>query len=217
MKKLVIALVMALFLLTGMAVHAEDEFGMGYIWVHSAHSDSDQFSMGNNNSDGWGISMHFDKDFGWKSELSKNNIIGLNPGIEADYIRWTKTKNGWQEKCKAYRYEKTETLGVGNNCWGCENEKYERSSNHVDSFFAFATLKPYWQIYNDFKLFGKGGAGYELSDGSKDDFAVTFGGGLQYQWTPGFVLSAEWSEIYTNPGGDYKRWDTAMFKAVMWF
>ena len=202
MKKL-ICFVLVLVMVGWFAgpVMAQQQMGLGGIWIEGAHSDNGDFAMENDGPNGWGINAFYDAE-GWKKKVSDGHALGIAPGLDYKYLRWTKTNNAYREVCEPrfYEYDNLEY------CPNCENEKYKKSTEKVNSQILSGTLKPYWE-YKDFRLFGIGGVGIEVENSDDADLALTAGIGAQYFFTKNLGLSVSAQEVYSNPTDDYKRWD----------
>jgi len=215
MLKKLVALVLGLVLVSGIPALAADQLTLGGAWVQGAHSEDGKYSMNNSDSDlSWGVMLSYDKDLKWKKQVSNNNALGIDPGLTYLYLRWNKGNNAYREVCSP-RYSKDGDCEVAWN--GCENEKYKKSSESVNSHFGFVTLKPYWEIYKDFRFYAHMGVGYEISDGSKNEDAVMGGAGMQYMWNKNLGTSLAWYEVFSNPTGAYKRWDAVVLSGVLTF
>lgn len=199
MKKVVLLVMVLCFAPLALA----DEIGVGGIWITGAHSQTNDDSMDN---DSWGIDAHYDKDMDWEKQVSPNHVLGIVPGMNYKYLRWTKNHNK-----KRMKYSPTDWDCV-RECPGvpvtATSENYTESEKINTQILAF-TLKPFWEIHN-WRLFAVGGAGIEVSDSDDGEFAVLFGGGIQYMFTERFGTSLAWNEIYSNPTGEYRRWETAV-------
>lgn len=215
MLKKLVALVLGLVLVSGVPALAADQFTLGGVWVQGAHSDDGKYSMNNGGSDlSWGVMLSYDKDLKWKKQVNNNNALGIDPGLTYLYLRWDKGNNAYREVCSPRYF----TSGDCEVAWNdCENEKYKKSTESVDSHFGFVTLKPYWEIHKDFRLFAHMGIGYEVSNGSKNEDAVMGGAGMQYMWNKNLGTSLAWYEVYSNPTGAYKRWDAVVLSGVLTF
>jgi len=217
MKKVVVALLVSLFLLSGVPAFA-NELGFGGLWLEGAHSDDSSYAMENEGGNGYGIAAHFDKDMGWKKQLSENNALGIDPGMAYRYIRWH--KNTKESNTLLYRKGTTKTVA----CLSCDDYTtvYVPSSStkteHVNSHFGFVTLKPYWEIYKDFRLFGAVGLGYEFADDDDgDNMATLTEVGMSYMFTSDLGLSASYGSIFSDPRGDFRRFDTVVGEIVWRF
>jgi hypothetical protein len=215
MKKFVVALVMALFLLGGLPVHA-DQLGLGGAWVEGDQS--------------WGVHMNYDKDMGWHKN-TKHLTFGLDPSMQLFYLHWTKTTNKEETVKDGYTgcYER---CSPGMECvmicepmpmyddfqeWPTKKRTKKSYQNEtVHSLIAGVGPKAYVE-YGRFRLYGLGAVGYALQDGAEDDVAVIAQGGISCQFTKSFGMSLDHSEIWVTPNGDYDRFDVTSLNAVLWF
>jgi len=211
MKRL-ICLVLVLLVVGWIApVMAADQIGLGGIWIKGAHSDSGKFAMENEGDNGWGINAFYDKDMGWIKKVSEDHAFGLDPGMDYKYLRWTKSYN--KERTLQYR---------GVICKACQDypvttikEQY-RENEKVNSQILSGTVKPFWQ-YKDFRLFGIGGVGIEVEESDNANLAVTYGAGLQYYLSKHLGLTVSAQEVYSNPTGNFKRWDLVVANVLYRF
>jgi hypothetical protein len=186
-KKLLITLALSLSLIATSAF--ADELGIGGVLV-DGHSDTGSYGMNNEGAQSWGIMSHFDKDKGWKKQISTNSAVGIDPGLAYMYFRWTKNHNLTRTKERHI-------------------QKYTREEN-VNSHIVAITLKPYLEIYKDFRLFTVGGMGWEFADDDGDDMTVMGGVGMQYMFTKNFGTSLSQYVVYTDPTGNYRRFDATV-------
>jgi hypothetical protein len=171
-----------------------DKVSLGGTYVSTAHSDSTEYCMNNEGDTSWGAMLSYHKDMGWKTNLTDNNIVGIDPGLSYNYINWNKTYNKWDDEGRKYR-DKTES---------------------VNSHIVAAVLRPYWKMYNKFSVFVEGAYGLELSDDGNDN-AAYYGGGLEYKFNDSFGVSVATYTIYSNPNASYKRWETVTTSFVWEF
>ena len=214
MKKLLcFVLVMVMVGWFASPVMAQQQIGLGGAWIQGAHSDNGEFAMENDGSDGWGINAFYDAE-GWKKKVSEGHSFGITPGLDYKYLRWTKTNNAYREVCEDFKWnEDPYPQGDREWCPRCENEKYKKSTEKVNSQILSGTLKPFWE-YKDFRLFGIGGVGIEVENSDDADLALTAGIGAQYFFTKNLGLSVSAQEVYSNPTDDYKRWDLVVGNLV---
>jgi len=211
MKKLICLMLVMVLIGWVSPVMAKDQLGVGGVWIEGAHSDDGKFAMENDGPNGWGINAFYDADLGWVKKVSTNHSFGIDPGIDYIYLRWTKTNNAYREVCESieYDYYRGDELCQGR----CENEKYKKSTEKVNSQILSGTLKPYWE-YKDFRLFGIGGVGIEIENSDDADLAVTGGLGIQYYFTENIGLTVSAQEVFSNPTGKYERWDLVVSNLV---
>lgn len=206
MKKVVLFLMVVLMVLCWSPVMAQDQLGVGGLWIAGAHSDSGDYAMENEGSDGWGLFAHYDIE-GWTLVMKKNWEIGIDPGMSYHYLRWTKSHNKEEERCSPRFYH--QDSGPSEDYWGCSTAHWQENEK-VNSQIIAATLKPYLEIKDDFRLFAVSGAGMEVADDGEDNFAVYGGFGAQYFFSKNLGLSVQYHEIYSNPTNDYRRWNTVI-------
>jgi hypothetical protein len=205
MKKLIcVVLMLVMILCFTPLTMAQNQIGFGGLWVAGAHSDSGDYAMENEGKDGWGIFAHYDNDADWTLIMKKNWEIGVDPGMSYHYIQWTKNHNKEEERCEFEKYREYDNVECQG--YGCSTARWQENEN-VNSQIIAATLKPYLQIKDDFRLFTVGGAGMEIADDGEDNFAVYGGVGAQYFFTKNLGLSVQYHEIYSNPTDDYRRWN----------
>ncbi len=207
MKKVMLLLV-CLILLIGWSPVMADQIGAGGIYIFGAHSDTGDFAMENEGKNGWGLTAHYDMDKGWKKQLSKNHALGIEPGIDYKYLKWTKSNN---KERTTWRYDK-----YRDEVPRLITEQY-RESEKISSQIVSVTLKPYWEIYKDFRVVGITGVGWELADGCDDDVAITLGGSMQYYFSEQVGTSLSIEEVYSNPTGEYKRWELVTLRLLYRF
>jgi hypothetical protein len=181
-----------------------DQIGLGGIHILRAHSDNGDFAMENEGNHGWGLAAHYDADKGWKKLLSKNHAVGIEPGLDYKYLRWTKSYNKERTLWDSYKHEFDECDGP---CRDYKTTEKYRENVKIDSQIVSITLKPYWEIYQDFRVVGITGVGWEFADGCDDGVAATVGGAMQYYFTKDFGTSLSMEQVYSNPTGEYKRWE----------
>ncbi len=213
MWKKIVALALGIFMMVTPVM--ADEFGMGGAYV-SGHSEDKDYAV---NNDGYGVAAHFDKDMGWQKRFSENNAVGIDPGMAYFYLRWekdtdkTRTKKSSYNGCRDPKFECEPFYPNGDWNTLTYTEKYSETE-WVNSHFLGVTLKPYWEIYKDFRLFGHAGPGYEFADDNDGDaFAVLTGFGAQYMWTENFGTSLSHNKIWSDPFGDNhgRRFDATVF------
>lgn len=210
MKKILTLVVCLLVLLAWTTVRA-DEVGFGGL-IMDGHSKDNDYSV----NDGWGLIGHFDKD-GMRTQASENHAFGLDPGVLTMYFNWKKKEK--DKTCddfyRGYPIEKPieNDYQVTTTCTTCE------STSTVHSQFLFGTLKPYWEINQNFRVFGKTGVGYEFADGAADGISLIGGGGLSYILYHNIGFSASVYEVLSNPtNNDERRYDVmAATEAIWWF
>ena len=218
-KKLFVSLVLCLSLIATPVI--ADELGVGGAYV-TGHSEDRDYAV---NNDGWGIGAHYDKDMGWQKRFSSNNAIGVDPGMAYFFLRWekdveeTKTHKGGKWDC--YYSVKGGAIcpppppTVLNDefpIWNPEYTTKTSSTEWVNSHWIGATLKPYWELYEDFRFFGVGGLGYEFAEDENDAFAPLTGVGIQYMITKSIGTSVSYNAIWSNAtGNDSRRFDVTMF------
>ena len=213
LKKLFVSLVLCLSLIATPVIADELGLGGGYVTGHSSDND---YAI---NNDGWAIGAHFDKDMGWQKRFSENNAVGIDPGMAYFFLRWEKDVE--KTKTKKWEYEKYDEclncrdwlapVDIPDPVYITTTEKYSETE-WTNSHILAATLKPYWEIFKDFRLFGVGGAGYEFADDENNAFAVLTGGGLQFMVTESIGTSLSYNAIWSDPAGnDTRRFDVTMF------
>jgi len=219
-KKLFVSLVLCLSLIATPVI--ADELGVGGAYV-TGHSSDNDYAV---NNDGWGIGAHFDKDMGWQKRFSSNNAVGIDPGMAYFFLRWEKDV----EETKTHKgYRDWDRCGEDKICpppppihygdigdefpiWNPEYTTKTSKTEWVNSHILAATLKPYWEIYKDWRLFGVGGAGYEFAEDENNAFAALTGVGLQFMVTESIGTSLSYNAIWSNPtGNDTRRFDVTMF------
>ena len=210
MKKVCWLVVLLVVLGWSPVMAGDQQIGLGGIWIEGAHSDNGDFAMENDGPNGWGINAFYDGE-GWKKKVSANHSFGFAPGIDYKYLRWTKTNNAYREVCEPIYWETSDVVDCRQG--KCENEKYKKSTEKVNSQILSGTLKPFWE-YKDFRLFGIGGIGIEVENSDDADLAITAGLGAQYFFTKNFGLTVSAQEVYSNPTDDYKRWNLVMANAL---
>jgi hypothetical protein len=220
---LAIVAFLAMFLIVPALTYA-DQAGLGGAYV-DGHSDSGEYGINNKGPQSWGLHFNYDKDLGWKKKLGKHAAIGLDPSMQLFYLHWTKTVNGEETYCdgRLYEYEEYGSYCMperGSETWSQEKEAWKTRdtySNHsVDSLIAGVGPKAYLEL-GKFRLYGLAGIGYALQDGAHDDVAGIIQGGISYQFTKSFGISADHSEIYVSPLGEYDRFDVTSLNAVLFF
>ena len=181
------------------------ELGFGGA-AFDGHSQSDSYSVSNGGHTDWALFLHYDHDMKWEKNVDENLKLGLMPGMIHTYAHWTKGYNIDYQVCGAkYNGECRE--------WGCKTVhtvKYRNIDSHMPSVY----LKAYATLFDKYKAFAFAGPGAEFAD---DGTWVTFtyGGGLQYNFTKNLGLEATAYEIYSDVGGDYRRFDVAGLAFVL--
>jgi len=207
-KKLFVSLVLCLSLIATPVI--ADELGVGGAYV-TGHSDDKDYAV---NNDGWGIGAHFDKDMGWQKRFSSNNAVGIDPGMAYFFLRWEKDVD--KKKTEKGTWDYCKERGNAIFCdvvpiYKPKTTKWSETEN-VNSHWIGATLKPYWELYEDFRFFGVGGLGYEFAEDENDAFAPLTGVGIQYMITKSIGTSVSYNAIWSNAtGNDSRRFDVTMF------
>lgn len=213
MKRVTLLAIVLIFCFAPVAI--ADQMGAGGIFIKGAHSDDGSFAMENEGSNGWGLAAHYDMDKGWKKILTKNQAIGIEPGIDYKYLKWTKNHNRTRLKYSKYRDFK-ECDGDCESPLFVSKEQY-RENEKIDSQVVSVTLKPYWEIYQDFRFVGITGIGWEFADGCDDGVAVTLGGAMQYYFTKDLGTSLSMEQVYSDPTNEYKRWELVTLRLLYRF
>ena len=213
MWKKIVALALGILLVTSPVI--ADEFGAGGLYV-TGHSEDKTYSVEN---DGYGGMLHFDKDMDWTKTFSENSAVGIDPGMAYFFLRWDKdveksetVKNRF-EGCPNIRGCETvlTDVPVDNPGWKefTTTKKWSEEET-VNSHILAATLKPYWELYKKFRVFGVAGAGYEFADDENNAPVVLAGVGMQYMFTDSFGTSLGHYKIWSDPTDDYRRFDTTV-------
>jgi hypothetical protein len=193
MWKKIVALALGIFLVTTPVI--ADEFGLGGGYV-TGHSEDKSYSVEN---DGYGGMLHFDKDMDWRKDFSENNAVGIDPGMAYFYLRWDKDVDK----------EETKT-GELTDCRNCRKHTTITVEETINSHILAATMKPYWELYKKFRMFGVAGAGYEFADDENNAPVVLAGVGMQYMFTDSFGTSLGHYKIWSDPTNNYRRFDTTV-------
>ena len=194
-----------------------DQFGLGGALV-DGHSDSSDYGINNKGDQSWGIVAHYDKDMGWKKQLSKLHAIGIEPMLGLQYLHWTKTNN---KERTTWEYEKgrnficVDTFECGPPPPQSATEKYKTTSS-VDTLIMSVGPKFYWEI-GKLRTFASTGLGYALQDGAQDDLTAVFSAGIQYQLTNRLGVSLTQWEDFVSPFGEYDRFDKTVLSLELFF
>ena len=199
-----------------------DQFGLGGALV-DGHSDSSDYGINNKGDQSWGIVAHYDKDMGWKKQLSKLHAVGIEPMLGLQYLHWTRTDNK-ERTIKGDRYDREwpPTSEVG--CLACDEfpiynpektEEYKTTSS-VDTLIMSVGPKFYWEI-GKLRTFASTGLGYALQDGAQDDLTAVFSAGIQYQLTNRLGVSLTQWEDFVSPFGEYDRFDKTVLSLELFF
>jgi hypothetical protein len=204
MWKKLVALAVGIFMMVTPVM--ADELGVGGAYV-TGHSRDSNYAV---NNDGWGIAAHYDKDMGWQKRFSENNAIGIDPGMAYFYLRWQK-----DTETKETKYEKYDREWYFHEIFATTTKTSKREN--INSHILAATLKPYWELYKNFRMFGVGGAGYEFADDENNAPAVLAGAGIQYMFTKDFGTSLGHYRIWSDPTDDYRRFDATVLSVDLRF
>lgn len=206
MWKKIVALALGILLVTSPVI--ADEFGAGGLYV-TGHSEDKTYSVEN---DGYGGMLHFDKDMDWTKTFSENNTVGIDPGMAYFFLRWDKDVEKSETK---WEYEKGDICLPDHICtarpqraWLTTKKWSEEET--VNSHILAATMKPYWELYKKFRVFGVAGAGYEFADDENNAPVVLAGVGMQYMFTDSFGTSLGHYKIWSDPTDDYRRFDSTV-------
>lgn len=198
-----------------------DQFGLGGAWV-DGHSDSSEYGINNGGDQSWGLHFNYDKDMDWKKEFSVNNRIGVDMSMQLFYLHWTKQINEQHEEKDCYNgycqpdydpYDPDDPGSADAPPLTTHTVKTEHYTS-VNSLIAAVGPKAYAK-YGIATLYGMAGAGYALQDGAHDDLTVMGQIGLSLQFTKYFGISADHSEIFVSPTGEYDRFDVTSLNAVL--
>lgn len=209
-KKLFVGILALLVCLCFALPVSADEFGVGPAWV-DGHSDDGKYGMNNEGPQSFGGVLHFERDKGWMKTFG-NNKIGVDPGMVGMFFRWTKTENREKTTCKGYECEEPrydyETT-TQDRYETCTTKEYGRNES-VNSYILGAYLKPYLEIMKGkVRVFGLGGPGLEFADDGTH-FAAVVGGGVQYRFSKRFAASLTQYEVFSDPTGEYRRFDATV-------
>jgi len=197
-----------------------DQFGLGGALV-DGHSDSSDYGINNKGDQSWGIVAHYDKDMGWKKQLSKLHAVGIEPMLGLQYLHWTKTNNKERtnkfeiiDECRGDCYQIYAPVDNDTKTWET-TEKYKTTSS-VDTLIMSVGPKFYWEI-GKLRTFASTGLGYALQDGAHDDLTAVFSAGIQYQVTDRFGVSLTQWEDFVSPFGEYDRFDKTVLSLELFF
>jgi hypothetical protein len=208
LKKLSVGILALLVCLCFTLPVSADEFGFGGAYV-DGHSDDGRYGMNNQGSQSYGGVLHYEKDKDWQKTFGKNKI-GIDPGMVYMYLRWTKNHN--KEKTE-WRYEKydecRECLQADRpiQAWSTTTQYTEEET--INSHVLGMYFKPYVEFSKKVRLFTLAGPALEFADDSTN-FAVVLGGGIQYRFSKRFATSLTQYEVFSDPTGQYRRFDATV-------
>jgi hypothetical protein len=213
---LAIVAFLATFLIVPAITYA-DQFGLGGAYV-DGHSDNGKYGINNSGDQSWGIVAHYDKDMGWKKQLSKLHAVRVEPMLGLQYLHWTKNNNKERTRLE---YDDIEWQCF--DTYECERPRYAKKiteeyqvNEKVDTLIMSVGPKFIWDI-GKFSTFASAGAGYALQDGARDDLAAVFSAGIQYRLTDKLGFSLTQWEDFVSPFGEYERFDKTVLAIEIFF